>query len=55
MTRKEAAEIAYLLVIRHEAQNTKILLVADALKAAYDRGILDGVQRESGKLHRRME
>ena len=44
MTRKEAAEIAYRLVTRHEAQNTKIMLVADALKTAYDRGIADGLK-----------
>ena len=44
LTRDEASEIAYRLVTRSEAQNTKILLVTDALQGAYARGIADGFE-----------
>lgn len=47
LTRDEASEIAYRLVTRSEAQNTKILLVTDALQGAYARGIVDGLQHGS--------
>ena len=46
-TRDEASEIAYRLVTRSEAQNTKILLVTDALQGAYARSIADGLKRET--------
>ena len=38
MTRQEAEEKAYTLVTRGVAQRTKILLVADELMAAFERG-----------------
>ena len=51
VTRNEAAEIAYRLLTRHEAQNTKIMLVADALKAAYDRGIAASLKGDNRGLN----
>ena len=47
LTRDEASEIAYRLVTRSEAQNTKILLVTDAIQGAYARGIADGLKRDT--------
>lgn len=47
LTRSEASEIAYRLVTRSEAQNTKILLVTDAIQGAYARGIADGLKRDT--------
>ncbi len=52
MTRQEAEEKAYTLVTRGVAQRVKILLVADALMAAYVAAYECGRAAEAGAWHR---